>query len=336
MMAAFYQDLASSPDLALPIAQARQRWSAALDLATDAGIVQIVAARVDDGWPYRCPGCPCELILEAGTMLAVCGEEFCEPAEVDARLVRVVPDLLQQFVAAACGVGPVDRGRPLTRLGARRVGNHEVAFVWAGRPHAVDEAHVAFLVDEEGPDVLVVLIAHRQRLPVGRTRRRGRTRVFWLGLDDVLSQPSVGLDLSELWLRFRVGAVELLWPRFDLVLETTRALWAGKWIELARHPLHHVLLGALLDAGDAYIARGDLLPVLFPDEFTNRGRVLTDPTKLDRRLRQLVSRVNAHFGVHPDGRLLIGNLRARSDIDGGYRIEVARDRIHVSKEFSHV
>ena len=96
------------------------------------------------------------------------------------------------------------------------------------------------------------------------------------------------------------------------------------------------LVQALLDAGDNYATRGELLPVLFPDEFTNRGRVLTDPTKLDRRLRQLVSRVNAHVGQHPDGRPLIGNLRARSDVEGGYRIEVDPDRRFILQEDRHV
>lgn len=337
MIANFYRDLASTPTLAVPIDEARSRWTDALPRLEAAGVVQTVAAREFDAWPHRCPGCDCELVREGEAMLALCASDHCEPYEVDARRAQVLPERVEAWLAGACGVATIDAGDPITVLGTRRIGAHAVAFVWCRRAARVESVHVERVADDLAPDALVVLVAHRLALRPGRICRRGRTRVFWLGLDDVFDRPELGvLDLSELWLRFDIGTVELLWPRYDLVLESDRAMWAGTWVELARNPLYRVLLDLLLDSADGYVARGDLLPALFPDEFTNRGRTLTDPTKLDRRLRQLVSRVNAHFGAHADGRLLIGNLRARSDVDGGYRIEVARDRIHVSKEVSHV
>jgi hypothetical protein len=208
-----------------------------------------------------------------------------------------------------------------------------LSFTWCHRPRKLDLTKVERLVEDTSPDALVVLVPARRSLDRVVPSRMGRTRIFWLPLEEVLTLEHIDrVDLSELWLRFGLGTIELLWPRYDLVLDDAKALWGGRWVELGRNPQHRLLVDSLLAANGLYVSRGDLLPTLFPDEFTNRGRMLSDPGKLDRRLRQLVSRVNAHFGPHPDGRALIGNLRARSDIDGGYRIEVDPHRFYTPQE----
>lgn len=334
MSPAFCEDLIGGANVVLSAERARQRWGSTLDELEQRGLVQLVAAREHDLWlDNACGGCDRELLDENGRWLAICASGFCEPVEVDPRRAHVLSDAVAHALARACGVEPVATGGDLCVLGERRVGRHGLLYVWCPRPRRVDPVHLDRVVDDHAPDALVVLAPHQRVARVHR--RRGSTRILWFGLDDVWTCPD-HLELSELWLRFRLGAPDLLWPRYDLVVDDTRMLWGGRWVSVSRNPQHQVLVQALLDAGDNYATRGELLPVLFPDEFTNRGRVLTDPTKLDRRLRQLVSRVNAHVGQHPDGRSLIGNLRARSDVEGGYRIEIDPDRRFILQEDRHV
>ncbi len=333
MSPAFCADLCAGPELVMPIVRAQQRWGSALDVLEARGLVQLVAAREHDLWfDNACGGCDRELLREGERWLAICRTGFCQPDEVDPRRARVLAHAVTLALAAACGVEPGPLDAEFCVLGQRRIGGDGLLFAWCPRPSRVDPVRLDRLVDDHAPEALVVLAPIRSVAPP--VRRRGRTRILGLGLADVWTHPD-RLDLSELWLRFRLGSPDLLWPRYDLVVDGTRLLWGGRWVSVGRNPQHQALVQALLDAGDNYATRGDLLPVLFPDEFTNRGRVLTDPTKLDRRLRQLVSRLNAHAGAHPDGRSLVGNLRARSEVEGGYRIEVARDRRFTLQEDRH-
>lgn len=335
MTPAFCEDLIASPDVAIPIKRARRRWGSTLDALQARGVVQVVEPREYDMWlDNACGGCERELIREDGKWLAICQIGWCEHAEVDARRARVLGKALARTLAAACGLPPdAQQSGEIWTLGERRVGRSTVLFLWCPLPHRIESLHVDRIVDDRAPNAMVVLCPHQR---VARPhRRRCGTRVVWLALDQVWTTPQ-RLDLAELWLRFRLGGPDLLWPRFDLVVDAHRLLWGGRWVTLSRNPQHRTLVDELLRAGDGFATRGDLLPVLFPDEFTNRGRMLSDPTKLDRRLRQLVSRVNAHVGAHPDGRALIGNLRARSDIEGGYRIEVDSDRRFILEENPHV
>ncbi|MCB9694501.1 MAG: hypothetical protein H6736_22045 [Alphaproteobacteria bacterium] len=329
-MRAFCEDLAIGPWLSLPVVQAERRWGVALDRLRDAGVLRVRGPREGESFPCGVdgePGCARELVLEGDAWLAVCGSDspYCEPEAVDARFADLSEAGLLAFLARVCGVEGPPVGEGLVDLGTRRVGPHTLGFAWAHRPQTLDLTKVERLVEASVPNALVVLVPARRSLQRVVPARLGRTRVLWLPLDEVIEDPD-RLDLAELWLRFGLGSIELLWPRFDLVLDGPMALWGGRWVELARNPQHRLLVDTLLAAHGQYVSRADLLPTLFPDEFTNRGRMLSDPGKLDRRLRQLVSRVNAHFGAHPDGRALIGNLRGRSDLDGGYRIEVDPDR----------
>lgn len=144
--------------------------------------------------------------------------------------------------------------------------------------------------------------------------------MLWMALSEVLDEVRLRVDLADVRERHGIGGLDLLWPRFTLALDDRYALWHGTLHDLGRTPAQLALLAELGNQAGVFVPRSELLPALFPDEFTNRGRCRTDPLKLDRRLRQLVSRVNGAMGEGPDGQPPIENLRARADTDGGYRI----------------
>jgi len=319
----FLEDLAQHPDRVGRKDWAEQRWPSFASWV-DRGVVQVHVAREFDLWPCEAPAttdCMRELVVEEGDWTAVCAcdSQFAgEPERIDPQRFVIREARWVEWLATAAGVttpGPV---RELTPLGERRSGADSVLVLWAR--HTRVERELALLLEDHRPRAAVVLLAHRRQLQTLVPARLRGIPVVWLALSEVLHEPTLRVDLAEVRERHGVGGLDLLWPRFALALDDRYALWHGTQHDLGRTPAQLALLAELGTQAGVFVPRSELLPALFPDEFTNRGRCRTDPLKLDRRLRQLVSRVNAGMGEGPEGRLPIENLRARADTDGGYRI----------------
>jgi hypothetical protein len=223
-----------------------------------------------------------------------------------------------EWLARAAGVDAPGPVAELTVLGERRSGADDVLVLWARHTRVEDE--LALLLEDRRPRVAVVLLAHRRQLQTLVPARLRGIPVVWLALSETLDDRTLRVDLADVRARYGRGGLDVLWPRFSLAIDDRYALWHGVQHDLGRAPAQLALLGELGKQTGAFVSRSDLLPALFPDEFTNRGRCRTDPLKLDRRLRQLVSRLNTAVGEGPDGQLPIENLRARADTDGGYRL----------------
>lgn len=327
----FLADLSRFPVLGGPSAWATARWPSFAYL-TDKGLLQRVPALEDEPWPCDAPahgGCSRELTREGETWLAVCtcGSPWAaEPEEVEPERVRLLERRWVAFVARACGLEAAPEPTDLTVLGERQEGRHTVLYLWVRHLPSLAPATLALLVEDRRPDAVVALVPSRRLLQqVVPSRLRG-SRLVWLALDEVFDVETERVDLADLRVRFGIGGLDLLWPRYQLALDDTTALWCGVSHDLGRAPARLDLLRELGRDPGAFVARSDLLPRLFPDEFTNRGRARTDLVKLDRRLRQLVSRLTAQLGPGPDGAPLVENLRGRSDTDGGYRLALAPDR----------
>ncbi|MFT7519567.1 MAG: hypothetical protein ACI9MC_001709, partial [Kiritimatiellia bacterium] len=174
--------------------------------------------------------------------------------------------------------------------------------------------------------VTILLAPTRNSRPSTTPASKGQ--VLWLSLDQVIDLHTGSADLSELPIRLQLAGAnlgELLWPRFALVVDPVeqRFYYAGQALDIERRPRLVELLRILAARPNQWVCRRDLVLGLYPDEITNRGKLLTDPGKIERRLRQLVSDLGKAFKA-VDSRGLptnpIENLRARSDLEGGYRL----------------
>ena len=159
--------------------------------------------------------------------------------------------------------------------------------------------------------------------------------VHWLALDQIVDLQAGKADLSELAFALQLTGEELallLWPRFHLVIDRQGTpYYGGVRVNVDRSAKLGQLLGILAARPGEWVSRRELLTALYPEEVTNRGRWLTDPEKLDRRLRQLVSALGKAFDTArlpdsaPDNPL--ENLRARGDHEGGYRLTIPVERV---------
>lgn len=224
---------------------------------------------------------------------------------------------------------PLSPRRPVL-LGHRRLGGQRIAFALV-RPRRVQERVVREWL-QLGRIQSAVLLAPTSRWLPDWPLPRG---VHWLALDQIVDLQAGKADLSELAFALQLTGEELallLWPRFHLVIDRQGTpYYGGVRVNVDRSAKLGQLLGILAARPGEWVSRRELLTALYPEEVTNRGRWLTDPEKLDRRLRQLVSALGKAFDTArlpdsaPDNPL--ENLRARGDHEGGYRLTIPVERV---------
>ncbi len=355
----FWRLVAADPGLRLPYKHLQE-------LVGGDGVAALLATGLvfrvpmEDGEDYPCteggePGCCRHLVADGdGGLVAVCG----------ASLGRLCPDEpVRAEEAQWLAVEPVSFGRAVCRLlglsggglettfsegpqqlGVRRFGRTEVAFHLVSWPRLVLQgAHLEVLARRiSGVVAPTVLLAPSSASLPPSVARGTPHGLEWLCLDQVL--PLVGervqVDLSPFLLRHRFPGVELgpaLWPAFALVIdrENGKRFYAGQELGLARSPLAARFLDLMAAQPGVFIPRSELLVELWPDAFTTRGRALEDPDALDRRLRQLRGELGKVFrGLHRVQGLPhdpVENLRGRSDVEGGYRMNLRPHRVLVHR-----
>jgi hypothetical protein len=250
-----------------------------------------------------------------------CLDATSDPPELHALDDRALIALLR----AALGLnGPAEgphRHRP-TALGARSFGTTTVQF------------RLSLATPSESTHRnIVTLVPTADQLPTDPTPN-------CLALADLVDLQTGVADLADLVLNdIAPHNLELLWPRYALTVEGQRFHYAGQRLPLDRHPRLAALLTALAKSPSRWLNRQDLVLALYPDAITTRGRLLEDPIKLDRRIRQVVSDLGKAFATvdpHDLAANPIENLRARSDAEGGYRLALPPDRIFIHQGAHHV
>ncbi|MEO0601149.1 MAG: hypothetical protein AAF211_06920 [Myxococcota bacterium] len=178
-----------------------------------------------------------------------------------------------------------------------------------------------------GLNVLLALV--RDAIPP-----RSPSNAMWLSLDETVDLVSGTADLSELAVHHDLGGdhLELLTPRHALVIDSKceDVRYGGRRLAIERRPMQRSLLHILAKRPNEWVCRRELLVTLYADEITSSGRYLTDPTNLERRMRQLVSDLRHSFEdvgapdlpPHP-----IENQRSRSDVEGGYRLALRPEQV---------
>lgn len=335
-MQALWQTMASSWPLAAPYPVLAESVGEAV-LATLRRTGLLVRQPLRDGDLYPDTACLAgrEVVYADGAWAVCTGEPcWCEPVELAVpELVGLDPRGLVEVLRRVLALGgphELPRWNAPTLLGERRLGGARTAFVLVPRPACVDDDRLDRWLRESGTRPSVLLAPVRDAVPA-----RHPPDVVWLALDGVVDLEAGTVDLSELALSDRWRGddlLPLLWPRFALVLEPESGTWlyAGQPLPLDRNPSLVRLLELLAARPNRWVCRRDLVLGLFPDEITSKGRLLTDPVKLERRIRQLVSDLGKAFAaVDPRGlpENPIENLRARSDLEGGYRLALAPERV---------
>ncbi|MBX2802359.1 MAG: hypothetical protein KTR31_32065 [Myxococcales bacterium] len=243
------------------------------------------------------------------------------------------------------GAHSVPRWDAIALLGIRTFGSRTVSFALIPRPSALPQGAIEDWIAARPGMAHVFVTPSRDELPSRLTPRPG---VAWLCLEDTwrpiytegpCPPPAAEMDLSDLVLfgliPMESGFEALLWPRFALVLAGERTVYAGRALPLRRRPRMSRLLGALAARPSEWVCRRDLLLHVFDDEITSTGRYLTEPTRLERRLRQLVSGLSALLRSTEPGTdsdlpdRPIQNLRSRSDLEGGYRLALPSPQVLV-------
>lgn len=337
----FWRMLAQSFPLKWPRARLRSELGAdVLALAESLELVDAEPIAPGDGYPCRCPqdGCAMRVFEDRG-LLAVCGRgSDCADErlpEDDAVWVRVTSASMAWVLQRALRLEPrrPEALRGVFVLGERMIGATLTRFVLAPRPRqAACDGAIERLVHEVPDRHLVVLTF--DEVPAAARSEIGRARVEWISLAQAFhpSDPP-RIDLAAVALVVASGADVRaeLWPRYVFVAdpERWRFAYAGRPFDLARQPIIARLLVELLRRPGKWVPRKDLLVALYADEAFDL--MAKDPGGVDRRLRQAKSDLTKVFaslglpaGVPADP---IENLRARSDLDGGYRIDVGADRV---------
>ena len=287
---------------------------------------------------YPCEGCPRgrQVVRHEGTWaVCTCPSVSCEPVDLSASEQLELDDraltLRVRGLLELAGPFEPTRWNRVALLGERRIGVERIVFGFVPRPLCVSTERLGIWLARQQARTTVLLAPTRDsRLTATPS---GAGRVVWLSLEEVVDVEEGTADLSELALRVALPSAvlgELLWPRFSLVLEAGRYSYAGQTLGLERHPRVADLLRTLAERPGQWVSRRDLVLAVYPDEITNRGKLLTDPVKLERRLRQLVSDLGKAFkAVDPRGFPAnpIENLRSRSDLEGGYRLALSPERV---------
>lgn len=291
-----------------------------------------------EGQSYPCTYCSQNRrVVEFEGTWAVCTspEDACAPMDISA-VDRVevdetrVANLLREVLRLKGPAEALQAARPV-RIGDRVLGGQRVVFAFV-RPLRVRERDVLDWIRLQPEDSVVLLHPRRSNQPDWALPREAT----WLALDEHVDLAQGTVDLSAIAIGMDLEGqelAELLRPHFDLVIDRRgEAFYGGARVGQGRSERLVELLRVLAHRPGEWLNRRELQRELYPDEITNRGRLLTDPETLDRRLRQQVSSLGkalAKAGESAGLRNPIENLRARSDTEGGYRLSLLRSRIYL-------
>lgn len=294
-----------------------------------------------EGGSYPCTYCSQNRrVVEYEGTWAVCTspEDACEPMDIST-VDRVEVDetgiagLLREVLRLDGPAEPLHPARPV-RVGDRALGGRRVVFAFV-RPLRARERDVLDWIRLQ-PEAGVVLLQPRRSNQPDWALPRGAT---WVALDDHVDLAQGVADLSSVAIGMDLEGQELaqlLRPKFDLVIDRRGAgFYGGARVGQGRSERLLQLLRVLASRPGEWLSRREIQRELYPDEVTNRGRLLTDPETLDRRLRQQISSLGkalANAGESAGLKNPIENLRARSDTEGGYRLSLLPSRIYLRGE----
>lgn len=343
MLDRFWRLLGEGWPLAMPRAHFREEIG-------EPGLAWLERTRTAHGVPfvvcdsYPCltaaePGCRMRILQERGALVAVCsvapGECGDEPLVApDHVRVHVTHDTLVPLLQRALRLEQRwEAGLEVLHLGERRFGTTTVHFVLVPRPDSPVARNELDQAARADPDrVLVALAFHRRDVPAAPSIEGHRLQ--WMALSDAAPTPDgLALDLTGLWDVFAPGEDpgSEAWPRYLFVADPARAsfVYAGRPFGLAHRPQVQRLLIELLRRPGEWLSRQELLPLVWPEEY--QGRDAVQVPAIEKRLRTAVSELRGILeGLQlPAGvdRNPIQNVRAASDTDGGYRIDIRPSRI---------
>jgi hypothetical protein len=341
-MEALWREMGRSWPVAAPHALFTERLgTTAVDTLRHLGLLRREPLR--DGDRYPCDGCSRgrEVVIDQGAWaVCTCHPTWCEPIELSvAELLSLDPQKLvtwlrQLFSLSGPSQPPTWNGIGL--LGERQIGFERLQFAFVPRPSTLNPAQLSRWLTDHRSTLTVLLAPHREALPTA-SALPSDPPFCWLTLSDVVDTQSGTVDLSELLLRYPIPGADLgalLYPRFALVLTHDQIHYAGQPLTLDRRPLVADFLRLLADQPNRFICRRDLMLNLYPDEITNRGRILAEPFILERRIRQLASdlgKVFAEVDPHDLPANPIENLRSRSDLEGGYRLALPPEEVFIHR-----
>lgn len=337
----FWRMLAQSFPLKWPRARLRSELGAeALALAESVGLVDAVPIAPGDSYPCRCPqdGCAMRVFEDRG-LVAVCGRgsDCLDEAipEEDGVWLQVNHAHLGRVLQRALrlDVRPVERRGSVLFLGERSVGATAVQFALALRPQYAVRDGAIDRASSWVPNRVPAVLSFTEPGP-GVPREVGGVPIAWVPLAEAFVPERVPhVDLAAFWLA-RAPDADLraeLWPRYTFVvdLERSRFGYAGRALDLQRQPMGVRFLARLLREPGQWVSRLELLRAVWHDD-TFKEEDLKD-VDIDRQLRQAKSELSKAFNALevPPGvaRDPIENFRARDKTDGGYRIDVERDRV---------
>lgn len=275
------------------------------------------------------------LVVADGDAVAMCTgtPACCEPVELDApERLLVDPIAFAALLRELLGLdGPTERPHwnHVALLGERLLGAERVRFAFVPRPGCVTPTRLERWLAAHPCGLTVLLAPVRDAIPP-----TSPPTTMWLSLDETVDLVAGTADLSELAVHHDLAGdhLELLTPRHALVIgaEPEEVLYGGRRLAIERRPLQRTLLCILAERPSEWVCRRELLVALYADEITSSGRYLTDPTNLERRMRQLISDLRHSFQdvgapdlpPHP-----IENQRSRSDVEGGYRLALRPEQV---------
>lgn len=334
----FWRMLAQSWPIVWPRARMRRELGEeALALVESLGLVDAVPIASGDSYPCRCPQDGCAMrVVEEGGLLAVCGRgNDCLDERIpedDGVWLHVGPAQLGRLLQRALrlDVRAVERRGRVLMLGERRVGATAIQFMLSPRPGpAVQIDLAASWVPNRVPAVFTFA-----ELGPGVPREVGGERIEWVSLADTfVPERTPRIDLADLWLAIAPDA-DLradLWPRYTFVADLARGRfgYAGCPVDLPRQAMAAKFLARLLREPGCWVSRLELLRAVWDQDRFDAADI--ENPDIDRQLRQVKSELSKAFGALavPEGvpRDPIENLRARGKDDGGYRIDVERERV---------
>lgn len=297
----------------------------------------LVRQPLRDGDPLGYLGClhGRVLVVTDEQASAVCSgtPACCEPIELDApeRLVLDPAGFTARLRRLLGLTGPAEppHWNHVALLGERRLGTDRVRFAFVPRPECVTRTRLKRWLRAQPTGLTVLLAPTRDVIPPTTPNH-----TVWLSLDETVDLVRGTADLSELQVHpeLEAGDPDLLKPHYPLVIgsEAEGVFYGGQRLAIDRRPMQRTLLCILAQHPGDWVCRRDLLLRLYPAEITTSGRMLVDPTHLERRMRQLVSDLRQSFaGARAQGLPLhpIENQRSRSDVEGGYRLALRPDQV---------